>query len=135
METTIDRATILEGVAGALEPTGDPITCIMVRGVGPILVDEAYGDFVARFAAFMTADHERGALFHFTTFYSWKAEVNKLHQLHVKREPSALTLDGCQDVTQITVEYITVKPMDVRGPSPIVTGAPPFALHGPGKRH
>lgn len=129
----VDRAAILEGVEGVLEPTGDPITCLMVRGIGPVLVDEPYTEFVARFTAFMNEEHARGDVFHFTTFYSWQAEVNKLHQRHVKREPSVLTLDGCQAIDQITVEYITVKPLDIPKPSPIVQ-APPFAVHGPGKR-
>jgi hypothetical protein len=128
-----DRAAILEGVEGVLEPTGDPITCLMIRGIGPVLVDEPYAEFVARFAAFMNKTQPRGAVFHFTTFYSWQAEVNKLHQRHVKREPSVLTLDGCQAIDQITVEYITVKPIDLAGP-PSIVKAPPYPIHGPGKR-
>ncbi len=113
---------------GVLEPTGLRITQIMVRGVGPILVDEAYEDFCARFKAFMDAEHERGDQFEYTEFYSWKAEVNKMNQLHVKREPGCLTLDGCRDVSEITVGYMTLDPIDVARP------VSPFAIHGPGKR-
>lgn len=130
---TNHAAAILEGVEGVLEPTGAPITCLMVRGIGPLLVDEPYADFLARFTAFMSAEHERGDLFHFTTFYSWQATIDKLTQRHVKREPSVLTLDGCQAIDQITVEYITVKPIDLVKPSPILQ-APSFPVHGPGKR-
>ena len=131
------RAAILEGVPGAVEPTGKPITLAMVRGTGPVLIDEPYGEFVERFAAFMNEEHPRGALFHFTTFYSWQQETNKLHMRHVKTEPSCWTLDGCQAVDQFTVEYLQVKPIDVT-PKPALAapmgGRLPFPLHGPGKR-
>lgn len=131
------RAAILEGVPGAVEPTGKPITLAMVRGTGPVLIDEPYEQFVARFSAFMSEEHERGALFHFTTFYSWQQEVNKLHVRHVKPEPSCWTLDGCQAVDQFTVEYLQVKPLDVTPKPPLAVaqgGLPDFLRHGPGKR-
>jgi hypothetical protein len=118
---------------GVLEPTGNRITQMSVRGIGPILVDEIYEDFCKRFQAFMEAEHARGDQFHYTAFYSWKAEVNRLHQLHVKTVPGCLTLDGCRDVTEITVGYMTVDPIEIKPQSGIVAPAP-FAIHGQGKR-
>lgn len=130
------RAAILEGVPGAVTPSGKPITLAMVRGTGPVLIDEDFDQLIARFSAFMNAEHQRGDLFHFTTFYSWKQEVNKLHVMHVKTEPSVWTLDGCQAVDQFTVEYLQVKPLDVtpKAPLAVASGPLPFPLHGPGKR-
>jgi hypothetical protein len=119
---------------GVLEPTGQRVTSVSVRGIGPILVDEIYEDFCKRFKEFMEEEHQRGDQFHYTAFYSWQVEVNKFNQLHVKRIPSCLTLDGCRDVSEITVSYLTVDPVDL-GPrsSALITGSP-FAVHGPGKR-
>lgn len=122
----------IELPAGVLQPTGKRITCVIVRGVGPILVDEIYEVFCSRLRTFMNTEHERGDTFPFTTFYSWQVEVNKLHQRHIKTEPSCFTVDGCADITQITPEYITVDPIELKQPSPIAQA--PFAMHGPGKR-
>lgn len=127
------RAAILEGVPGAVAPAGRPIVVAMVRGTGPVLIDEPYGELIARFSAFMNTDHNRGDLFHFATFFSWKQEVNKLHVMHVKTEPSVWTLDGCQAVDQFTVEYLQTEPIDVT-PKPHIAAPAPFSIHGPGKR-
>ncbi len=127
--------TEIELPDGVLEPTGLRVTSISVRGIGPILVDEIYEDFCKRFKEFMEAEHARGDQFHYTAFYSWQAEVNRLNQLHVKTIPGCLTLDGCRDVSEITVTYLTVNPVDLPKPSLLTASqAPPFAVHGPGKR-
>jgi hypothetical protein len=118
---------------GVVQPTGKRITQLMVRGIGPILVDEPYEEFCARFKTFMEEEHTRGNQFQYMEFYSWKVEVGKMHQLHLKTEPGCLTLDGCRDVTEITVGYMTLDPIEQRSSNGIVT-APPFAVHGPGKR-
>jgi hypothetical protein len=131
------RAAIMKGVPQAVQPTGRPITMAMLRGTGPVLIDEPYPELIARFSAFMNSEQPRGALFHFTTVYSWKVELNKLHTMHVKFEPAVWTLDGCQAVDQFTVEYLQVEPIDItpRRPLALATQAPPpFQLHGPGKR-
>jgi hypothetical protein len=124
----------IEFPEGTLEPTGRRITQMMVRGIGPILVDEPYEEFRARFKAFMDEEHTRGDQFEYTEFYSWKVEVNRMHQLHVKTEPGCLTLDGCRDVSEITVGYMTTDPLDVPRSNGGILAPPPFAVHGPGKR-
>jgi hypothetical protein len=116
---------------GVLEPAGQRITRLLLRSGVPILVDEVYEDFCKRFQVFMNEHHERGEQFHYTTFYNWRAEVNKLHMEHVKVEPACFTLDGCMEVTQITPEYLQVEPIEVRRPNITV---PNFQPHGPGKR-
>lgn len=133
-ETMAAREAILEGApTGSVDPEGKPITVVMMRGTGPVLIDEPYPDFLRRFQEFMDAEHSRGELFHFITFYSWEVEAGKLHTRHVKTEPSAWTLDGVQAIDQITVDYLKLKPIERMAGSPIVQG-PPFVMHGPGKR-
>ncbi len=123
----------LELPDGVINPVGKRITQIMVAGIGPILVDEAYEEFCTRLKEFMDVEHTRGELFHYQEFYSWKAEVGKMHQLHVKTEPGCLTLDGCRAIYEITVGYLTTDPIDVGRPSNGVV-VPQYAMHGPGKR-
>jgi hypothetical protein len=117
--------------AGTVEPIGRRITRILLRNSTPILVDEIYEDFCKRFQEFMVKEHTRGEQFHYSTFYSWRAEVNKLHVEHIKVEPACFTLDGCMEVVQITPEYLRVESIEVPSQSPI---ALPFQPHGPGKR-
>jgi hypothetical protein len=117
-------------------PIGKRITAVVLRGTGTQLVNESFEDFCARFSAFMAEEHSRGELFTFRTYYSWEATVDKITHMHVIEEPGAWSLDGCQDVQAINVQYITTAPIETgRERSAIAAPAPVVLVqHGPGKR-